>query len=98
MLSMDTARMAMEARKKFMLKNAAFKIKRPPPLSEHRPFYFNAEKTIYRCETASTTAKAVIFTIRRTVADGVKMCTGLAQPSKIGPIATPLPAVTFKRL
>ena len=32
-----------------------------------------------------------MLTMRRTVADGVRMCTGFAQPSRIGPIVTPPP-------
>ena len=51
-----------------------------------------------RCPTASTTHSAVMLTIRRTVADGVSTCTGLAQPSRIGPIAMPLPAAVLSRL
>ncbi len=38
---------------------------------------------------ASTTVSAVMLTIRRTVADGVRMCTGFATPSRIGPSVTP---------
>ncbi len=36
----------------------------------------------------STTVQAVMLTMRRTVADGVSTCTGLAAPSSTGPIAT----------
>ena len=35
--------------------------------------------------------QAVILMMRRTVADGVRMCTGLAAPSKTGPMAIPPP-------
>src|ERR1700741_2605513 len=51
-----------------------------------------------RSDTASTTHRAVMLTMRRTVADGVRMCTGRAQPSRIGPTAMPLPAAVFTRL
>ena len=34
---------------------------------------------------ASTDVSAVMLTMRRTVADGVRMCTGFATPSRIGP-------------
>ena len=47
---------------------------------------------------ASTTASAVMLTMRRTVAAGVRMCAGAAQPSRIGPIATLWPAADFSRL
>ena len=46
----------------------------------------------------STTVSAVMLTMRRTVADGVRMCTGLATPSRIGPSVTPPPAAAFSRL
>ena len=39
-----------------------------------------------------------MFTSRRTLADGVRMCTGRAAPSRIGPIVTPPPAAVFSRL
>ena len=45
-----------------------------------------------RCTLTSTTVSAVMLTIRRTVADGVRMCTGFAMPSRIGPSVTPPPA------
>jgi len=51
-----------------------------------------------RSDIASMTHSAVMLTIRRTVADAVRMCTGLAQPNRIGPIATPLPEAVFNRL
>src|SRR3954463_11843176 len=51
-----------------------------------------------RAETASTTHSAVMLTMRRTVADGVRMCTGRAQPSSTGPMATPLPAAVLTTL
>ncbi len=37
---------------------------------------------------ASATASAVMLTMRRTVAEGVRMCTGRAAPSRIGPMVT----------
>jgi hypothetical protein len=37
---------------------------------------------------ASTTVSAVILTMRRTVAAGVRMCTGAAHPKRMGPMAT----------
>jgi hypothetical protein len=40
-------------------------------------------------EVASTTASAVIFTIRRTVEDGVRMCAGRAAPSRMPPTVSP---------
>lgn len=51
-----------------------------------------------RTALASATVRAVMLTMRRTVADGVKMCTGKAAPSKTGPIAIPPPAAVFNRL
>ena len=39
-----------------------------------------------------------MLTIRRTVADWVRMCTGLATPSRIGPSVTPPPEAAFSRL
>ena len=53
-----------------------------PELVQHR-----------RCDPAldllaSTTVTAVMLTMRRTVADGVRMWAGAAQPSKMGPTAT----------
>src|SRR5438105_270914 len=50
------------------------------------------------CDTASMTQSAVMFTIRRTVAEGVRIWTGLAQPSSTGPTAMPLPALVLSRL
>ena len=35
-----------------------------------------------RAALASATVSAVMLTMRRTVADGVRMCTGLAAPSR----------------
>src|SRR5204862_2414201 len=51
-----------------------------------------------RAALASATVSAVMLTMRRTVADGVRMCTGLAAPSKTGPIAMPPPAACLSRL
>lgn len=59
---------------------------RPPFLSDQR------------AALASATVSAVMLTMRRTVADGVRMCTGLAAPSSTGPIAMPPPAAVFSRL
>ena len=39
-----------------------------------------------------------MLTIRRTVADGVRMFTGFATPSRIGPSVTPPPEETLSRL
>src|SRR5438034_4219221 len=39
-----------------------------------------------------------MLTTRRTVADGVRMCTGRAAPSRIGPMVTPPPEAVFSRL
>jgi hypothetical protein len=52
----------------------------------------------YRTALASATVRAVIFTMRRTVALGVKMWTGLAAPRRTGPMAILPPAAVFKRL
>src|ERR1035437_10268813 len=49
-------------------------------------------------ELASTTVTAVILTMRRTVAAGVKMCACAPQPSRIGPMATLLPAADLSML
>ncbi len=54
--------------------------------------------TNYRCVSTSTTASAVILTMRRTLTAGSRMCTGLAVPSRIGPTVIPLPAATLSRL
>ena len=51
-----------------------------------------------RAALASATASAVMLMMRRTVADGVRMCTGWAAPSSTGPIAMPPPAAVFSRL
>lgn len=47
---------------------------------------------------ACTTVSAAMFTMRRTVTDGVSTFTGAAQPSRIGPIATLWPAAVLSRL
>ena len=39
-----------------------------------------------------------MLTMRRTVADGVTMCTGRAAPSSIGPMVTPPPEAVLSRL
>src|SRR4029078_8170161 len=52
----------------------------------------------WRSVVQSTTVSAVMLTIRRTVADGVRMFTGLATPSRIGPSVTPEPDAAFSRL
>ncbi|MFM2347731.1 MAG: hypothetical protein RL654_2484 [Pseudomonadota bacterium] len=51
-----------------------------------------------RVALASATVSAVMLTMRRTVAEGVSTCTGLAAPSSTGPMAMPPPAVVFSRL
>ena len=51
-----------------------------------------------RAALASATVRAVIFTIRRTVALGVRMCTGSDAPSRTGPMAMPPPAAVLSRL
>jgi len=55
-------------------------------------------KTVQRAALASATVRAVMFTTRRTVAEAVRMCTGLAAPSNTGPMAMPPPAAVFSRL
>lgn len=47
---------------------------------------------------ASATVSAVMLTMRLTVADGVRMCAGLAAPSRTGPMAMPPPAADLSRL
>lgn len=51
-----------------------------------------------RLELASATVKAVMLTMRRTVAEGVRMCAGWAAPSSTGPMAMPPPAAVLSRL
>src|SRR5690606_12028595 len=51
-----------------------------------------------RSTLASITVQAVMLTMRRTVADAVRMCTGRAAPSRTGPIATLCPAAVLRRL
>jgi hypothetical protein len=51
-----------------------------------------------RAAFASATVNAVMLMMRRTVAEGVRMCTGCAAPSSTGPIAMPPPAAVFNRL
>ena len=51
-----------------------------------------------RSALASATVMAVMLTMRRTVAEGVRMHTGLAAPSRTGPSAMLLPAATFNKL
>ena len=62
-----------------------------------RPF-LSDRRCDQRAAFASATVSAVMLTMRRTVADGVRMCTGLAAPSNTGPIAIPPPAAVFSRL
>src|SRR5260221_4762327 len=50
------------------------------------------------CSCASTTQRAAMLMMRRTVAVGVRMCTGLAAPSRIGPTGIPAPPTTLRRL
>ena len=64
----------------------------------HQQRFLVTIKSNQRWYTASITHSAVMLTMRRTVADGVRMCAGLAQPSSTGPIAMPLPAVVLSRL
>src|SRR5574337_1916167 len=52
----------------------------------------------WRSSAASTTARAVMFTSRRTVAEGVRMCTAFAAPSRMGPMDTPSPLAVFTKL
>src|SRR5258706_15073827 len=47
---------------------------------------------------ASTTVSAVMLTMRLTVAEEVRICTGRAAPSRIGPMVMPSPAAVFSRL
>src|SRR5665647_2815630 len=50
---------------------------------------------------ALATASAVMFTMRRTVAEGLRTCTEEAAPSRMGPTVTPCPLVilsTLKRM
>src|SRR6185436_7750066 len=47
---------------------------------------------------ASATESAVMLTMRRTVAEGVRMCTGRAVPRRIGPMVTLSADATFSRL
>jgi len=49
--------------------------------------FFSASSCLRIC--ASTAAMAVMLSTRREVALVVRMCTGLATPIRIGPIATP---------
>ena len=56
------------------------------------------DSDVQRTALASATVSAVMLTIRRTVAEGVRMCTGLAAPSSTGPMAMPPPAVVLSRL
>ena len=49
----------------------------------------------HRAAFASTTVNATMLTMRRTVAEGVRMC---AEPSNTGPTATFLPAAVLSRL
>src|SRR3989338_4700447 len=51
-----------------------------------------------RCAAASTTVSSVILTMRRTVAEGVRICTGRATPSRMGPTVMPSPAAVLSRL
>jgi len=51
-----------------------------------------------RVVLASATVSAVMFTMRRTVALAVRMCTGFATPSSTGPIAMLPPAAVLSRL
>jgi hypothetical protein len=64
-----------------------------------KTIYFSAETDQPQRSTfASATASAVMLTMRRTVTYGVRMCTGLAAPSRMGPMAMPLPAAVLSKL
>lgn len=70
------------------------KRERPPkgafwqPRGERTPYaFFSASSCLRIC--ASTAAMAVMLSTRREVALVVRICTGLATPIRIGPIATP---------
>lgn len=76
-------------------KNAAEKIRR---VSHCHHAIKRLARSNHRAADASATSSAVMLTIRRTVADDVSTCTGWAAPSRIGPIAMPLPAAVFSRL
>src|SRR3954468_21233038 len=52
----------------------------------------------YCAVSASRTESAVMFTMRRTVLVGVRMCAGRAAPSRIGPTVMPSPATTLSAL
>ena len=49
-------------------------------------------------DTASATATAAMFTMRRTVDDGVRMWAGFAAPSRMPPTVSPCPAAIRSRL
>ena len=51
-----------------------------------------------RSETASATATAAMFTMRRTVDDGVRIWAGFAAPSRMPPTVSPCPAAIRNRL
>src|SRR5881628_1040352 len=66
-----------------------------------RPRYPFPQKRLCSCPRgafAPATVTAVMLTTRRTVADGVRMCTGRAAPSRIGPMVTPPPPAVLSRL
>ncbi len=73
-----------------MHRDGAFAPRRRTGCRFHRSSIPVCRGTACRCRHASTTVSAVMLTIRRTVADGVRMCTGFATPSRIGPSVTPL--------
>src|SRR5262245_56112772 len=74
-----------------------FRLGHNPPLSGRESP--DAPKDYYvRKALASATVTAVMLTSRRTVADGVRMCTGLPAPNRTGPIAIPPPAACFNKL
>ena len=51
-----------------------------------------------RSETASATATAAMFTMRRTVDDGVRIWAGFAAPSRMPPTVSPCPAAIRNKL
>src|SRR5689334_7347861 len=69
-----------------------------PPEGEAAGGCFGGECHFLRCDAASTVASAVMLTMRRTVDDGVRMCTGCAAPSRMPPTVMPPPAAMRNRL
>ena len=61
------------------------------------PILLGAAKPVHIL-TASTTVRRIVNMTAITVAEAVRMCTGLAAPSSTGPMAMPPPAAVFSRL